>query len=659
MKKQCGPRFRRRAVRLLSIGAVGAVSAFAYGAEPQNGDFAEFSLEQLENIQITSVARHAESLQDAAASIYVISADDIRRSGATTLPEALRLAPNLEVARINASQYAISARGFNNAIGNKLLVLIDGRTVYTPLYSGVFWDAQDVMLEDVDRIEVISGPGATLWGANAVNGVINIITKSAQDTQGGLLAAGGGNREVDGAVRYGGQLGANGHYRVYANGSNQFNTEQTNGTAVADRFDRGQTGFRLDWGNGKTPDFTLQGDAYYGETQVGPTGINVNLGGANLLGRWNRQLANGSNVQLQAYYDHADRNDPVLFGADSTDTFDIEFQHEIPLTKQRFLWGAGYRYAIDVTEPYINISLVSPTLQVQFLPDSRRLHWANLFVQDEIQLSESVALTLGAKVETNIYTGAEFMPDVRLAWKATDNQLIWGAVSRAVREPARLDRDFYLSLFVPVPIPILHRTIVLNFPVIQGGPDFQSETANVFQIGHRAQWTDALSSSITLYYNFYNSLRSGQPPPAFIQNMMSGTTRGIEAWSNYQVTHWWRLSAGLTLEKEQLGINPGSTDPTGPSALGDDPAQQWILRSAFNFGPHELDVTVRHVNALPNPAVPDYTAVDARWGWQVRRNLELSLTVQNLFDPEHIEFNAPATASEIDRSVFFKALWHL
>jgi iron complex outermembrane receptor protein len=632
------------AVKLLAVGA--ALVSLPANAASSRPDFADLTLEELSNIEITSVSRRAERLQDAASSVFVITAENIRRSGVTTLPEALRLAPNLQVARVNASQYAISARGFNNAIGNKLLVLIDGRTVYTPLFSGVFWDQQDVMLEDVERIEVISGPGATLWGANAVNGVINVITRSAGSTQGALVAAGGGNREAEAAVRYGGELGADGRYRVYAKGSYQASTDLSSGVSANDRYDRAQVGFRADW-RGANGGFTLQGDAYQGEVESGPLG-KPRRTGLNLLARWNRQLADGSSVHVQTYYDHTERDDPLAF-RDRMDIFDIEAHHAIaPMGRHKILWGGGYRYARDSTETHFNA--LNP-LPVVFMPASRSLDWGNLFVQDEIQLTDAVDLTLGAKVESNVYTGVEFLPSVRLAWKPADNHLIWGAASRAVRAPARLDRDFFLYLQLP-------RTPLI--PVIRGGPDFESEVSNVYELGYRAQPFAALSFSVTAFHHVHDKLRSGQPPPAFIQNMIDGTTNGVEAWGNFQATRAWRLSAGLVELRQNLRVKPGSLDPTGPSALGNDPKHQWQLRSTLNLSDrHDLDVAVRHVSALPNPVVPAYTAVDVRFGWQLDRKTELSLTVQILFDPKHVEFGAPATASEIERSVYLKLLWRM
>ena len=638
------PPLHRQQGRALSrlAGVLAILALFpAFAAERLAANFADLSLEQLSNIEVTSVSGRAERLSDAAASIFVITNDDIRRSGARTLPEALRIAPNLQVARTSAGGYAISARGFNNAIGNKLLVLIDGRTVYTPLFSGVFWDQQDVMLEDVERIEVISGPGATLWGANAMNGVINVITRAARDTQGGLAVAGIGNRDQGAGFRYGGKLGEVGHFRVYGKSQELQNTRNANGVSLPDGWQRGQVGFRADWGETRR-NFTVQGDAYSGKGEDRPVAGPVATSGLNLLARWNEQLASGSDIRLQAYYDRSERQDMVGFQGD-VDTFDIEFKHGIPLGTQKILWGAGYRQARD------DVPSTLPPLAIRFVPPARALTWQNIFVQDEIRLGKTLDLTLGIKLESNDYTGWEKLPSVRLAWKPGDNQLMWGAVSRAIRAPARLDRDFFL-VFTPI-----------NFNFIAGGPYFESEVANVFEIGYRARPASSFSYSITGFHSRYDRLRSGMPPPAVIENRIEGIENGVEAWATFQATRAWRLSGGFSTLRQHLGVEPGSTDPTGPIALGNDPDHQWMLRSALDLTDrHEFDLMLRRVGSLPVQApglpVPAYTALDARLGWKPNRNMEVSVTLENLFDREHAEFT---TASQYGRSVFLKLLWRM
>jgi iron complex outermembrane receptor protein len=646
----------RGALRLLA-GAIAALFlAQPRAADLQLADLADLSLEQLANIEVTSVTGKPEPLSGVPASIYVITNEDIRRSGARTLPEALRLAPNLQVARSSASGYAISARGFNNDSGlaNKLLVMIDGRTVYSPLMSGVFWDQQDVMLEDVERIEVISGPGATLWGANAVNGVINVITRAAKDTQGGLATMGAGNRDLGAGLRYGGKVGPNGHYRVYGKAFQQQNTEQANGSAVPDGWDFGQGGFRADWGEPNRR-VTVQGDGYTGRSEARPIFGRVEVSGVNLLARWNERLREGADFQLQAYYDRSERADAAGFQGD-VDTFDIEFKHGIPLGAHRILWGGGYRRASDDVPDSLPIpNGVLPGFVISFVPPSRKLAWESIFVQDEIRLARGLELTVGIKFERNDYTGWENLPSLRLAWKPADSHLLWSAVSRAVRAPARLDRDFFFTLELAPGVAL---------PFIGGGPTFESEIANVYEIGYRAQPARSLSVSLTAFRHDWNRLRSGETPlpgqPAMVQNMIEGITEGVEGWATWQATRSWRLFGGFTTLNKNLELKPGSTDPTGPSALGNDPEGQWMLRSLFNLTDrHEFDVFVRRIGVLPDPAVPAYTAVDARLGWRASREIDVSLILQNIFEDRHAEFGAAPARSEFARGAFVRLQWRM
>ncbi|HZE61161.1 MAG TPA: TonB-dependent receptor [Burkholderiales bacterium] len=597
------------------------------------GSLADMSLEDLANLSVTSVSRRAEPLSQAPAALYVITGEDIRRSGVTSLPEALRLAPNLEVARIDSRQYAISARGFNNAIGNKLLVLIDGRTVYTPLFSGVFWDAQDTLLDDVERIEVISGPGATLWGANAVNGVINVITRSAHETRGTLAEAGAGNKERGISARHGFDLNG-GAMRIYAKAFERDNTVRANGAAVPDEWHNAQTGFRGDWGSAARG-FTLQGDLYRGSIQQA-VGDDTSISGGNLLGRITRELAGGSRVQAQVYYDTTQRDIPGSF-SERLNTFDAEAQHSFQATPNQLItWGGGHRRAYD---------RVTNSAQLAFLPDATTLRWTNVFAQDEVALGSRWRLTLGSKLESNVYTGTEFLPSARLAWKLDEHRLVWTAVSRAVRAPSRIDRD----LFAPAQPPFL----------IAGGPDFRSEVAKVYELGYRAQPAARLSYSVTGFYSQYDHLRSVERAgTAFVlANRMEGRGKGIEAWGTLQVTPAWRLNAGALLLDQDLRFEPGSAD-TNVAAAGNDPKHQFSLRSSHNLAPkHHLDLMARYVGALPSPAVPAYAALDARYAWQVHRDLELSVTAQNLFDHSHPEFGAAPNRSEIERGVFVRAKW--
>ena len=596
------------------------------------GDLADLSLEELAAKPVTSVFRRAEPLSDAPTAIFVISAEDIRRSGATSLPEALRIAPNLQVARVSSRGYAISARGFNNAIGNKLLVLIDGRTVYSPLFSGVFWDQQDVVLEDVERIEVISGPGATQWGANAVNGVINVITRRASATQGALVSATTGNTDDGGTARFGGKLGEGASYRVYAQGFERTATRRLNGDSAGDAWRRSQAGFRVDW-SGPSQELTFQGDVYDGKGESTALG-SPTFSGANLLARWSRRFADGSDLRVQAYADDAKRDELVAF-RDRMRVYDFDAQYATALGAHKVVAGGGYRWARDRTER---------SLLIAFIPESRDLHWANVFVQDTVALTERLEATAGVKLESNVYTGWEVLPSARLAWKLAERRLLWAALSRAVRAPARLDREFFFPGNPPF--------------FINGGPDFVSEIATVAEVGYRANPSASTSFSISAFHNAYDKLRSGQLPPAVVQNKIDGSARGLEAWGSYQATPAWRLSAGLNLLRQDLQAQPGSGDPTGPKALGNDPRHQAMLRSSLTLPRRvEIDFAIRRVGALPDPAVPAYTAVDARIGWKVHPALELALTVQNAFDRGHAEFDPPDTGSQIGRSVFLKATW--
>jgi iron complex outermembrane receptor protein len=619
----------------LALALLGAYPAQATSATTV-ASLADLSLEQLSNIEVTSVSGRPENLGDAASSIYVITGEEIRRSAATSLPEALRLAPNLQVAQLSAAQYAISARGFNNAIGNKLLVLVDGRTVYSALFSGAFWDANDVVLEDVDRIEVISGPGGTLWGANAVNGVINIITKPAAATQGALASAarsGSGGYEM---ARWGGTLGDDAHYRIYALAMDHDNTRRADGVARPDAASKRQAGFRADWQDSAARGLTLQGDVYSGG-EYPANNLAPKMSGANLLARWNSTFAGGSPYKVQAYLDHTDRDDVNAF-RNQADTVDVQFSHEPQMPRgQQLLWGASYRRTRDAND-------TSPL--VVFIPAVRTLSWTSLFVQHDLELGEKTQLTLGAKAERNDYTGVEFLPNARLAYKHSASALTWAALSRAVRAPARLDREFFSPNRPPF--------------AINGGPAFQSEVANVLEIGHRGYAQPGISYSITAFQQRYTRLRSGSAPPVTLVNQIEGHVNGVEGWAAWQATKAWRLSAGFLTLRKHLQSMRGTPDPAGIASLGNDPSHQWNLRSTLDLDSRtEFDVIVRHVGALPSPAVPRYTAIDARVALRVTPQLELSLLAQNLFDRQHPEFNAVSAASQIEPRVFLKAVWQL
>jgi iron complex outermembrane receptor protein len=634
---------------IVSSIALSLIVMHAHAEEPAQGvqDIADLSLEELANVQVTSVSKRPESLSNAASSIFVISGTDIHRSGATTLPEALRLAPNLEVARVDARNYSVTARGFSNPFENKLLVLIDGRTVYSPLFSGVYWDVQDVVMEDVERIEVISGPGATMWGANAVNGVINIITKSAAATQGALLSATIGKDERNGAVRYGGALSNGGHYRVYAKYASNDDLQTEKGSTLLTGWHRQQAGFRTDWGN-ETRNVTVQGDLVDGKLhQAGTADIQVR--GANVLGRVNQTFADGSNATLQMYWDHTERDQPLAF-VEHLDTLDLQLQHAVDLGESnRLVWGGGYRWGHDRVQN-------GPAFG--FLPGALNLHWANLFAQDEFALRDNLRLTAGLKFEDNNYTGVEVLPTLRLAWNPKPSTLVWGSLSRSVRAPSRIDRDLYAPT-VPA--------VVNGVPQygIAGGPDFESEVANVFELGYRAQPLPTLSYSATAFFGRYDKLRTLEPNPngtgSVFRNFAHGDTRGIEAWATWQAAKNWRLMGGGVVQRIDTAANPGSRDSIGATGLAtSDPSHYWMLRSSHDLADgQELDLTLRYVGALERPAVPSYTALDLRYGWRIRKGLELSLIGRNLLDPQHAEAGAAPGRHSYGRAALLKLVWTL
>jgi iron complex outermembrane receptor protein len=612
----------------------------ADASEPVDATLADFSLEQLTEIVVTSVSRQESRLGDAPASIYVISGADIRRSGATTLPEALRLAPNLQVARFDARTYAISARGFSSSLANKLLVLIDGRSVYSPLFSGVFWDMQDVVVSDIERIEVISGPGATLWGANAVNGVINIITSSARDTQGGRLVGRASDHGRSTSVRYGGRLANGGYYRVYGKTMRLDDTSNEANDALGGGWHRSQAGFRLDW-DGPAHALTLSGDAYRGRLDdIGASYTEIE--GANLIARMTRRLAGGSELRLQAYLDHTWRSEHGV-GGQRLDTVDLEAQQGVRLGERHSLvWGGGHRYSLDRV---VN----GPALQ--FTPSTRDLRSTNLFAQDEITLARTLRATAGLKLEHNVYTGVETLPTLRLAWNPVDAQLVWAAASRTVRAPARLDRDLLVAN--PNPAPGAPRYLV------EGGPGFASETADVLELGYRAQ-QGALSYSVTAFYSDYDRLRTLEPRPgqgSVFENLGRGLARGLELWASWQPLRSWRLSSGGVLQRIDTGLKAGSRDVSGGTGLAtNDPRSYFSLRSSHDLARNlQADLSLRYVGSLPDPAVPAYHELDARLAWQARPDLELALAGRNLLHRAHVEFGQPGMRQLLERTVMLSA----
>jgi iron complex outermembrane receptor protein len=647
------------------LGAAGLVRAQATDSNQPLGALKKLSLEELMNIEVTSVSKRPEKLLDAAAAIQVFTSEEIRRSGAATLPEALRLAGNLQVAAQNPHDWNISARGSNTDLANKLLVLIDGRTVYTPLFSGVFWDAQDYLLEDVDRIEVISGPGGTLWGANAVNGVINITTKSAKETQGLFLEAGAGNElETMAGARYGGTLAPGVYFRVYGKYFSQDDGALANGAGVTNGWHMSRGGFRIDAAARPENTLTLQGDFYDG-TENQATGGAGQISGGNLLGRWTHTFSPDSDTSLQMYFDRTHLASPkpaagsVPAGTlrDDLDTFDLDFQHHFRRGEgQHLVWGLGYRFTHDVVEN-------APS--VGFLPARLDHELFSGFAQDEIALRPNLFLTLGTKLEHNDYTGGEWEPSGRLRWNPTPTQMFWAAVSRAVRTPSRIDRDLIQPTGLPLPFPQ---------SILSGGPDFASETLLAYEVGHRAQLGSKAATSLALFYNEYDDIRSLTPGPAgfpsfgfplVFHNNLEGETYGAEFSISYQVSAAWRLQGSYNLLKEHLRVKPGQVDFSHALNETADPEQQFTLRTSLDLPRHiAIDAGLRWVDTLhnnngPTPGtVPSYFELDLRVGWQATPRLEFALVGQNLLHDQHPEYGFPGPArEEIQRNLYGKITW--
>jgi len=613
------------------VAAAAATACLAARAESP-ASLADLSLEELANLRVTSVALRPERYSDAPASIYVITNEEIRRSGATSLPEALRLAPNLEVARVSGTTWAVTARGFLNVITNKLLVLLDGRTLYTTVLSGVLWDAQDVMLEDVDRIEVISGPGAALFGANAFAGVVNIITKDARSTKGGVVVAGGGRLSRDVSARMGAALGDDGAYRIYAMHNDRDNLRPA-ASGIADEMSKNSAGFRSDYARSGNR-FQFQGDAY--DARVTGNGAQpLRLKGGNLLAAWSRELAADSRVNLRAYYDYADRNDPAVF-IDRVGTFDVEGQYDLrPLRGHHVSLGLGYRHASDRTEP---------TPAVRFLPQDRTLAWRSAFAQDEVELTSTLSTTLGARMQWGVYDSREFLPDLRFAWKPSAAQLAWAAASKIARTPGRIDRDFFFPGNPPF--------------FIEGGPDFHSERGTVYEVGYRASPNNRLTFSVAGFYEDLSDLRGGTLDPVshgfVISNEIEGDAKGLEAWALFQATPRWRLMAGWLELNQDLRARPGSTDSGGPAALGNDPRHMLTARSFWRATDAiDLDVLWRYVSPLAFLAtVPGYSATDVRVAWRVTPRIELSVLGQDVFHASHVEFDEHGLPARIPRAFY-------
>lgn len=600
----------------------------------------QLSIEELSRIDVTSTLKHAEPISAAAAAISVLTGDDIRRAGITTLPEALRLVTGVQVARFDGRTWAISARGFNITTANKLVVLIDGRSVYTPLFSGVYWDVQDVVLEDIDRIEVVRGPGATLWGANAVNGIINIVTKSAAQTTGALVQLGGGSELGQASVRYGTRTGGDGNLRAYAKyryrGSQVFET----GASARDPLRTGQAGFRFDRGLSGRTVMTLQGDIYKGAIGIFDR-PDSDVAGGNLLSRVAHTYSSGSQVQLQLYYDGTYRKVPRQF-SEHRDTVDVDVQYRTTIAgRQDLVTGIGYQLMHGR-------AAASPVLF--FTPETRTSPLLNVFVQDEIALVPNrFAVVLGSKFEHNDYTGFEYQPTFRARWTPHGADTVWGAVSRAVRMPTRFDTDLRITGTAPIVL-------------LRGDAGFVSEMVLSREVGFRHRFGSTVSTDVTAFYNSYDNLRTQEPsPPAGIpivlRNNMTATTSGIEATAEYEPSPTVRLHAGYTILSERFRLAEGSHDLSGGAAEHNDPKHQ-VWARAFVDLPHGMETAAvfRFVGELPNPVVPKYAELTLRLGWR-RGVMELSVVGDNLLHDRHPEFGNLTPREEYPRSGFVQATW--
>ena len=679
-----------------TLGLAAALCFSAQAGEVAAGDpvasLGELSLEQLVDLQITSVSKRETALASSPAAVAVLTQEDIRRLGATSIPEALRAVPGVDVAQIRANAWAVSVRGFNDEYANKLLVLMDGRSIYTPTFGGVFWNLQDVVLEDLDRIEVVRGPGATLWGANAVNGVINIITKSARETQGALVSSSYGTLDQPSVTaRYGGKLATNLFYRVYVKYFNRDSFEDNTGRDEGDDWSMTRGGLRLDWEAGNNT-ITVSGDyfdGHYGE-QVGKTSlfpasyqvfsVEAPASGGNILGRWSHPFTEESEMRVQVYYDHYDQDEPfgggVLVAApnefdpgqnyisERRDTWDIDAQHNFVLgDRQAVVWGLGYRHTQD--------KMSSGGTEIFFQPEEGHDDIFSAFVQDEVTIvPERWQFTIGTKVEHDNVNGWEAEPSGRLLWTPTEHQTYWASVARAVRTPTRLERDSRINLLTfNVPVGPLTNGMASAL----GNPDAESEELLAYELGCRFEPTRKLSFDVAAFYNDYSLLvaQSMSPgfefspaPPHLLQayasvNDVHGRSYGTELLTHWQVTGQWRLTAGYTWLRTEFASRP--------SIALSSPEHQVNLRSTLQLGRQwEINGALYYVDQVQSVpqgtaemTIPAYVRADLGVTWKPGRNLEISVWGQNLQAESHTEFASYKTPNQgrIPRTVYGKITW--
>ena len=618
-------------------------------------ELGDLSLDELMNETVTSVSKKEENLFNAAAAVSVLSNDDLRRSGVTTVADALRLVPGMSVGSVNASQWAISARGFNNLYANKLLVLVDGRAVYTPLFAGVYWDLQAPMLADVDRIEVIRGPGATVWGANAVNGVINIVTRSAADTQGTLVYAGGGDvHQANGGMRYGGSMGSGTHYRAFVDYQRTAGFPLANGQDASDRWQSGHGGFRFDRELQPGSRLTWQTDATLSDLDDGSAdGSNINT-----LGRWTRQLSGGSNLEVQAYFDHTKRKEPARSN-NTTDTSDLTLQHSFGLgPRHDLIWGLGYRYIAGTLEQSNSFA--------QVRDDSFHQQVFSAFVQNQFKLvPDRLNVTAGVKLEHNDYTGLEIQPSLRASFTLDARQTLWSAVSRAVRTPSVIEgKDVFA---IALGAPIMGPDGGLFVPTLVANPSVKSEVLWAWELGYRVRPVDRVSVDLASFYNRYSDLAVAGGTPNFVpgepvgsaeltwQNAGGAKTWGAETSVTWAAMDFWRLTTAYSLLVIHLQ-NTGSILPD--TATNNSPQHQASLRSAYDFSRRgSVNAQLRYVDAIKDVAA--YLTADLHLSYRPLEQLELSLVGQNLLDSQHLEqpVQILAISSEVPRGIYGKLAW--
>jgi iron complex outermembrane receptor protein len=636
-------------------------------------DLTQLSLEQLGDVKVTTASKEPEEVWQTPAAIYVITQEDIRRSGATSIPEILRLAPGVEVARIDSDHWAVGVRGFGGEFSKSLLVLIDGRSVYSPLFAGVYWQVQDTMLEDIDRIEVIRGPGGTIWGANAVNGIINIITRSADDTHGTLSPWGGGDVDQGiGAVRFGAATGKGFNYRVYGKGfirGHEFHPDGVN----FDDWRMGQVGFRTDWSKNSRDTFNVQGDMYEGldgerveVSSYSPPSASIvnypphNTSGGNVVARWRHQFNEHSDIESRDYFDRTSRFSPQL--DETRNTYDLDFlYHFVPTERQDALLGVGARWSHD------DITNIFPTLT--FTPPQETDRIYSWFIQDLIGITpKSLSLILGSKFEHNNRSGFEIQPNCRLMWMPTSHQTLWAAVTRAVRTPSRLDQDLQLTDFLVVAPPPIYLRVV-------GSKNFRSEHLLGAEVGYRTLIVRNLYLDLSLFRNEYNDLYGYGPGSEYVEtspspahlilqeplaNALKGDTSGGEIAPDWKPADWLQVKGSYSYLHLYVHDKPGfSDDQNTVSDNGSSPNHQALLQALFNLpGGFELDPTYRFVSSLPAQKVTNYNTGDVRFGWHSAHNWGLSVVGRNLMQPHHAEFGSDVnTIVGIKRDVFATIKW--